>query len=142
MFTHIKERKVLEEERDKQLAEEKILNEELKKLKKKEFDELAKKGRLVEGKKEQLKRLKEDQDKLNKECNQMEQEIRVMDVLIRNHMDMEENLELRMMGLELSEDIWRKKWDEQQKFILVERNRLEDMERELKSREEKLNPTR
>jgi hypothetical protein len=35
-----------------------------------------------------------------------------MDVVIKEHMDMEENIELKMMGLELSEEIWRKKWDD------------------------------
>jgi hypothetical protein len=57
--------------------------------------------------------LKSEETKLNKECMEIEQELRIMDVLIRNHMNMEENLELKMMGLELSEDIWKKKWDDQ-----------------------------
>jgi hypothetical protein len=36
-----------------------------------------------------------------------------MDVLIKNHMDMKENLDLKMLGLELSEEMWKKKCEEQ-----------------------------
>ena len=37
----------------------------------------------------------------------MDNEIQVMEVVIKNHMDMQENLELKMLGLELSEEMWR-----------------------------------
>jgi hypothetical protein len=43
----------------------------------------------------------------------IESEIRIMDLYTKNHMDMEENLELKMMGLELSEEMWKKKLEEQ-----------------------------
>lgn len=43
-------------------------------------------------------------------------------------MDMEENIELKMMGLELSEEVWRKKWEEQSRFIANEKLRLEEWE--------------
>ena len=50
-------------------------------------------------------------------------------------MDMQESLELKMMGLELSEELWRKKWEEQVKKIGEERERLEIKEREIEKKE-------
>ena len=51
-----------------------------------------------------------------------------MDVVIKNHMDMQENLELKMMGLELSEEMWKKKWDEQSKILNAEKTKLDEYE--------------
>lgn len=42
-----------------------------------------------------------------------------MDVMIKDHMDVYENLDLKVMGLELSEEVWKKKWEDQQ-FIINE----------------------
>ena len=56
-----------------------------------------------------LKKLKQEEVGLNTECTRLELEIQSMDVLIKNHMDMKENLDLKMLGLELSEEMWRKK---------------------------------
>jgi hypothetical protein len=41
-------------------------------LKRKEFDELAKKGRLIEAKKESLKKLRDEQEQMNKQCLSIE----------------------------------------------------------------------
>lgn len=50
----------LEEIRESNIQEEKELNEKMRKLKRKEFDELAKKGRLMEAKKDSLRKLREE----------------------------------------------------------------------------------
>ena len=42
----------------------------------------------------------------------MEEEIKTLDGYVKSHMDIQENLDLKMLGLELSEDLWRKKWEE------------------------------
>lgn len=89
------------------------MKHKLQALKRRELDELAKKAKVIEGKRQLMRRIKDEEESLNKECIQIEAELRVMDVVIKNHMDMEENLELKMMGLELSEELWKKKWDEQ-----------------------------
>jgi len=49
-------------------------------------------------------------------------------------MDIEENLEMKVLGLELSEEVWRKKWEEQQKMASLEKQRLEQWESELNIR--------
>ena len=46
-----------------------------------------------------------------------------------------------MMGLELSEELWKKKFDDQQKFMEKERSRLQDWERELNKKETKVKTT-
>jgi len=48
---------------------------------------------------------------------------------------LEQSLELQLMGLELSEDVWKQKWEQQHQWLEAERNRLRDWERELKKKE-------
>lgn len=38
---------------------------------------------------------------------------------------MQENLDLKILGLELSEELWKKKCDEQAKHLASERERLD-----------------
>jgi hypothetical protein len=57
--------------------------------------------------------MKDEDEKLTKNCKMIDQEIRIMDVMIRDHMDMQESLDLKVMGLELSEEVWKKKWEDQ-----------------------------
>lgn len=66
----------------------------------------------MEAKKDSLRKLREEQDKLNKQCTGIEQEIRILDMVIKENMENQDDMELKMMGLELSEEIWRKKWEE------------------------------
>ena len=49
---------------------------------------------------------------IDKEVKLLDQEIRIMDVMIKDHMDVCENLDLKVMGLELSEEVWKKKWED------------------------------
>lgn len=136
-----KEKRQLQEQEEILLKEEKVLNEEMRKLKKREFDDIAKKHKINETKKELLDRLKTEETTLSKECLEIEQEMRIMEVLIRNHIDMEENLELKMMGLELSEDVWKKKWGDQHQMMEFEKQRLQSWENELNLRQEKVDKT-
>lgn len=58
----------------------------------------------------------------------MEDEIQSKEALVKNSMELQENLDLKMLGLELSEELHRKKCDEQQKYVVEERNRLDAWE--------------
>lgn len=44
-----------------------------------------------------------------------------MEIVIKNHMDMQENLELKMLGLELSEEMWRKKYEDNVRAVNLDR---------------------
>ncbi len=81
-------------------------------MKRREYDEIAKKTKILEGKKQLLNSLKKEESELNVKCNQMEEEIKNIDGYVKSRMDIQENLDLKMLGLELSEDLWRKKWEE------------------------------
>ena len=53
-----KEKQDLDEQRDSLLQEELILKDKLKRLKKREFEELVKKAKVIEGKRDMLKNIK------------------------------------------------------------------------------------
>ncbi len=67
---------------------------------------------MVEGKRELLKGLKKEESEFNKKCTAMEDEIQSKETLVKNKMELQENLDLKMLGLELSEELHRKKCDE------------------------------
>lgn len=82
--------------------------------------------------------MKEEETQIDKEVKLLDQEIRIMDVMIKDHMDVCENLDLKVMGLELSEEVWKKKWEDQQFVITDQKRRLEQWEKELQQREERI----
>ena len=49
---------------------------------------------------------------MHQRCNQLENEIQTKDGIVKSHMDVQESLDLKMLGLELSEELWRKKWED------------------------------
>lgn len=108
-----REKKELDLEKQSLLSRETEYNDHLKRLKRREYDEIAKKTKILEGKKELLNCLKREEAEFNVKCNQMEEEIKSIDGYVKSHMDIQENLDLKMLGLELSEDLWRKKWEDQ-----------------------------
>ncbi|CDW74532.1 UNKNOWN [Stylonychia lemnae] len=129
------EKGALDAQKENLEREDLELTEKLRRLKRREFDELAKKAKIIEGQKDLLKSLKSEEAQLNKKCTQLELEIQSMDVMIKNHMDIKENLDLKMLGLELSEEMWKKKCDEQRRILAIEKQKLDDYEQKLKQRD-------
>jgi hypothetical protein len=60
------------------------LREKIKCLKRKEFDDLLKRSKIVDVKRENLERIKRDEEKMKGECRDIEEEIRTLNVVIRN----------------------------------------------------------
>jgi len=56
--------------------------------------------------------------------------------------DNENKVELKILGLELSEELWRKKCEEQKRELAKERKRLDAWEERLSLKERQDNPTR
>eukprot|EP00347_Sterkiella_histriomuscorum_P008763 403343848 len=129
------EKSMLDAVKDKLDQDDQELSDKLRRLKKREFDELAKKAKIVEQKKENLKNLKKEEVSLTTQCTKLELDIQSMDIMIKNHFDMKENLDLKMLGLELSEEMWKKKCEEQQRQINIEKHKLDELESKLKHRE-------
>jgi hypothetical protein len=83
--------------------------------------------------------LKAEQKELQAEIESGENQVHVLDVLTKDQLENHGELELKMMGLELSEEVWKQKWDDQSKQIEMERQRLEIWENELTDKELKAN---
>ena len=74
-----KENGELEGKRAEQEKEEEELDEKVKRERRREVDELAKKAKTVEGKREMLRQMRREEEQVRKECGRMEQEIAGMD---------------------------------------------------------------